>query len=91
MAVNAHNPFFGHTHTHNSEVRTAINLLLVRNRLISYRNIFEYMHIQNIFTLHSPLSYAAEGWNWRTVTEDDAMYMNQTTGERIHPVHFSRR
>lgn len=29
----------------------------------------------------------AEGWDWRTVTEDDGMFICSVSGELVHPVH----
>jgi len=31
--------------------------------------------------------FAAEGWEWRTVLEDENMYRDSSSGELIHPVH----
>ncbi|KAL7465210.1 hypothetical protein ACHAXS_005540 [Conticribra weissflogii] len=33
------------------------------------------------------IEFAAEGWNWRTVTDDEYM-VQSASGERIHPIHF---
>jgi len=33
------------------------------------------------------VEYTAEGCNWRTVTEDDDMFVCRSTGELIHPIH----
>jgi hypothetical protein len=35
------------------------------------------------------IEYRAEGWNWRTVAEDEEFIIT-TSGERIHPVHLRR-
>lgn len=32
--------------------------------------------------------FASEGWNWRTVTEDEGMFVDVNTGELIHPIHY---
>jgi hypothetical protein len=29
--------------------------------------------------------FAAEGWNWRTVTDDEGMYICSASGELVHP------
>eukprot|EP00565_Helicotheca_tamesis_P009047 CAMPEP_0185726130 /NCGR_PEP_ID=MMETSP1171-20130828/2199_1 /TAXON_ID=374046 /ORGANISM="Helicotheca tamensis, Strain CCMP826" /LENGTH=297 /DNA_ID=CAMNT_0028394415 /DNA_START=525 /DNA_END=1418 /DNA_ORIENTATION=+ len=34
------------------------------------------------------IEFAAEGWNWRTVTEDDNMLVCTRTNELIHPIHL---
>jgi hypothetical protein len=34
------------------------------------------------------LEFAAEGWNWRSVKEDDHMFICSQSGELVHPVHL---
>merc|ERR1711915_1119995 len=34
--------------------------------------------------------FAAEGWNWETVLEDDGMYIDASSGELVHPVHCTQ-
>jgi hypothetical protein len=35
------------------------------------------------------LEFAAEGWDWRTVLDDESMVV--VHGERIHPIHFAQQ
>jgi hypothetical protein len=34
------------------------------------------------------VEFAAEGWNWRSVTEDEGMFICSTSGELVHPIHL---
>mmetsp|Transcript_18243 Transcript_18243/g.21059 ORF Transcript_18243/g.21059 Transcript_18243/m.21059 type:complete len:199 (+) Transcript_18243:141-737(+) len=34
------------------------------------------------------VEFLSEGWNWRTVMEDEGMHLCVATGELIHPIHY---
>ena len=33
------------------------------------------------------VEFQAEGWDWRTVVEDEDMYIDVRTGQKLHPCH----
>jgi hypothetical protein len=35
------------------------------------------------------IEFAAEGWDWRNVFEDEMLHLCPKTGELVHPVHYS--
>jgi len=37
--------------------------------------------------VRNSIEFASEGWNWRTVADDDQM-VQSPSGERIHPIHM---
>jgi hypothetical protein len=54
---------------------------LVKERLWSSANDLYQNAVRN------SIEFAAEGWNWRTVADDDQM-IQSPSGERIHPIHL---
>jgi len=36
------------------------------------------------------VEFAAEGWDWQSVIEDEKMYICSVSGELIHPIHASQ-
>ena len=54
---------------------------LVKERLWSSSNDLYQNAVRN------SIEFASEGWNWRTVADDDQM-IRSPSGERIHPIHF---
>uniref|UniRef100_A0A7S0AQG4 Uncharacterized protein n=1 Tax=Minutocellus polymorphus TaxID=265543 RepID=A0A7S0AQG4_9STRA len=56
----------------------------MRDRMFHDRKELETMAARN------SIEFAAEGWDWRTVTEEDGMYTCSVTGTKVHPIHIQR-
>ena len=54
---------------------------IVKERLWSSSNDLYQNAVRN------SIEFASEGWNWRTVADDDQM-IQSASGERIHPIHM---
>ena len=54
---------------------------LVKERLWSSANDLYRNAVRN------SIEFAAEGWNWRNVADDEQM-IRSPSGERIHPIHM---
>jgi len=56
----------------------------MRDRMFHDKKDLETMAARN------SIEFAAEGWDWRTVTEEDGMYTCSVTGTKVHPIHIQR-
>jgi len=41
-------------------------------------------------TMRNAREFAAEGWKWENVIEDESMYVCSVSGELIHPIHMQQ-
>mmetsp|Transcript_47582 Transcript_47582/g.115919 ORF Transcript_47582/g.115919 Transcript_47582/m.115919 type:complete len:291 (+) Transcript_47582:219-1091(+) len=44
----------------------------------------------NEMSRRNVVEFQAEGWNWRTVVEDEDMYIDVQTGQKLHPCHIQQ-
>lgn len=36
------------------------------------------------------IEFSSDGWDWRTATEEEDMYIHPRTGGYVHPVHVNK-
>jgi hypothetical protein len=55
------------------------------------RTMWSSMQEISINARRNTLEFSSEGWDWRTATEEQDMYIHPETGDYVHPVHVKKR
>merc|ERR1719223_1398489 len=87
-----------HAPLHDSEVRSRLFNVARTSEPLKYRDEGKKMKPKqqrsrkisfddSVDVMPNAVEFAAEGWDWRSVTEDDGMFVCTVSGELVHPVH----